>query len=53
MAMGMSVRLMASSGSSCGGGAGAHGDKPPRASGWWATAVAWLWSVDGSEGDDG
>lgn len=63
--MGVRVRLMASSGASCGGGAGAHGDKPPRALGGggqrlWRGCGVWMevketmdkgtgWAVDGAQ----
>ena len=62
--MGVRVRLMASSGASCGDGAGAHGDKPPRALGGggqrlWRGCGVWMevketmdkatgWAVDGA-----
>lgn len=46
----MGVRLMASSGASCGGGGGAHGDKPPRALGGgqrlWRGCGVWMEVVE-------
>lgn len=64
MGTGVRVRLMASSDASCGGGAGAHGDKPPRALGGgqrlWRGCGVWMevketmdkgtgWAVDGAQ----